>query len=87
MSLAAGLLPHTNAGLLSEDEMKRIAPYNASMGLMLETTADVSAHAQSPDKNPARRISHIAQAGKLKIPFTNAPRNPPRISRNTTGEK
>jgi FO synthase subunit 1 len=70
MSLAAGLLPHTNAGLLSEDEMKRIAPYNASMGLMLETTADVSAHAQSPDKNPVRRISHIAQAGKLKIPFT-----------------
>jgi FO synthase subunit 1 len=70
MSLAAGLLPHTNAGLLSEDEMKRIAPYNASMGLMLETTADVSAHAQSPDKNPARRISHIAQAGRLKIPFT-----------------
>ena len=70
MSLEAGLLPHTNAGLLSEDEMKRIAPYNASMGLMLETTADVSAHAQSPEKTPARRISHIAQAGKMKIPFT-----------------
>lgn len=70
MSLEAGLLPHTNAGLLSEDEMKRIAPYNASMGLMLETTADVPAHAQSPEKTPARRISHIAQAGKMKIPFT-----------------
>jgi FO synthase subunit 1 len=70
MSLEAGLLPHTNAGLLSEDEMKRLAPYNASMGLMLETTANVPAHAQSPDKIPERRISHIAQAGKLKIPFT-----------------
>ena len=70
MSLEAGLLPHTNAGLLCEDEMLRLAPYNASMGLMLETTADVPAHALSPEKSPLRRISHIAQAGKLKIPFT-----------------
>lgn len=70
MSLEAGLLPHTNAGLLNEDEMRMLAPYNASMGLMLETTANVSAHAQSPEKNPVRRISHIAQAGRMKIPFT-----------------
>ena len=63
-------MPHTNAGLLCEDEMLRLAPYNASMGLMLETTADVPAHALSPEKRPARRISHISQAGKLKIPFT-----------------
>lgn len=70
LSLDAGLLPHTNAGLLGPDEIKRLAPYNASMGLMLETTADVAAHRLSPEKRPQRRISHIAQAGKLKIPFT-----------------
>lgn len=70
LSLNAGLLPHTNAGLLGPDEMTRLAPYNASMGLMLETTADVEAHRLSPEKEPQRRISHIAQAGKLKIPFT-----------------
>jgi FO synthase subunit 1 len=70
LSLDAGLLPHTNAGLLGPDEMKRLAPYNASMGLMLETTADVAVHKLSPGKKPHRRISHIAQAGMLKIPFT-----------------
>ena len=70
MSLEAGLLPHTNAGLLSLDDMRRLAHFNASMGLMLETTADVAAHKLSPEKSPGRRISHIAQAGMLEIPFT-----------------
>ena len=33
------ILPHTNAGILTYDEMKRLRTVNASMGLMLETTA------------------------------------------------
>ena len=64
------LLPHTNAGILSEDDLAKLAPYNASMGLMLETTAEVEAHGRSPGKKPCTRLAHIAEAGKLKIPFT-----------------
>jgi FO synthase subunit 1 len=37
---------------------------------MLETTTYVAAHRLSPEKRPSRRISNIAEAGKLKIPFT-----------------
>ncbi|HPJ30928.1 MAG TPA: 7,8-didemethyl-8-hydroxy-5-deazariboflavin synthase subunit CofG [Methanothrix sp.] len=70
LALDRNLLPHTNAGLLSKEEMKRLAPYNASMGLMLETTAEVEAHQSSPGKRPELRLSAIRAAGELKIPFT-----------------
>jgi FO synthase subunit 1 len=70
LALETGLLPHTNAGVLEEEELRRLAPYNASMGLMLETTAAVAAHSGSPGKQPAARREHIARAGRLKIPFT-----------------
>ena len=36
IALDAGLLPHTNAGVLSRDEMARLRPVNVSLGLMLE---------------------------------------------------
>src|SRR5271168_560420 len=36
-SLAQGLLPHTNAGLMTRDEMRMLRPLNVSMGLMLES--------------------------------------------------
>jgi FO synthase subunit 1 len=64
------LLPHTNAGILTADEMEMLRPVTASMGLMLETTAVVPAHANSPGKDPECRIEMIADAGHLKIPFT-----------------
>jgi FO synthase subunit 1 len=70
LALEHGLLPHTNAGVLSDDDLARLAPYNASMGLMLETTAEVAAHHDSPGKSPSRRLSFIAKAGMLRIPFT-----------------
>lgn len=70
LALERGLLPHTNAGLLSKEEMKRLAPYNASMGLMLETTAEVEAHRSSPGKRPLMRLLAMAAAGELRIPFT-----------------
>ncbi len=70
LAIEHGLLPHTNAGVLSDEDLARIAPYNASMGLMLETTANVKAHAESPGKNPELRFSFIAKAGRLKVPFT-----------------
>jgi 7,8-didemethyl-8-hydroxy-5-deazariboflavin synthase CofG subunit len=40
------------------------------MGLMLETTAEITAHRKSPGKDPKMRIRFIEEAGKLRIPFT-----------------
>jgi len=65
-----GILPHTNAGILTYDEMERLRPVNASMGLMLETTARIPAHNESKGKDPEIRLAMIEDAGKLKIPFT-----------------
>lgn len=69
-AIKIGLLPHTNAGILDYNELSHLKEVNASMGLMLETTADIPAHKNSPGKDPAVRISMIEDAGKLKIPFT-----------------
>lgn len=71
----AGLLPHTNAGVLSRDEMAALRPWNASMGLMLESTSTRlrgkgMPHYYSPDKEPARRLRMHEEAGELRIPFT-----------------
>lgn len=69
-ALDLGVLPHSNPGLLSYDELERLAPVNASMGLMLETTADVQAHEPWESKQPRNRLRHIRDAGRLEIPFT-----------------
>jgi len=69
-AIGYGLLPHTNAGVLSYQELDRLREVNASMGLMLETTAVVDAHRNSPGKDPSVRIETIENAGKLQIPFT-----------------
>lgn len=68
--LEFGLLPHTNAGLLSERELQRLRRYNASMGLMLECAIELPVHRNSPGKNPELRLEVIEAAGKLRIPFT-----------------
>lgn len=71
-----GLLPHLNPGVMSWDEMARLKPVSASMGLMLETTSmrlfteRGQAHFGSPDKDPTVRIRMIEDAGRLSIPFT-----------------
>jgi 7,8-didemethyl-8-hydroxy-5-deazariboflavin synthase len=69
-AIGYGILPHTNAGILTCEEMERLRPVNASMGLMLETTAEIAAHATSIGKSPEVRLAMIEDAGKLKIPFT-----------------
>jgi FO synthase subunit 1 len=68
--LELGLLPHTNAGLLNERELRRLRRYNASMGLMLECAAELPVHRDSPGKDPKSRLRMIEAAGKLRIPFT-----------------
>jgi FO synthase len=75
IAFKGGLLPHTNAGILSESEMSELRPWNASMGLMLESTSERlcekgMAHYYSPDKDPDLRIRMHEQAGELRIPFT-----------------
>src|SRR5690349_7115366 len=55
MALARGLLPHTNMGLLSRDEMAALKATNASLGLMLESTSERlrgpgMPHHRAPDK-------------------------------------
>jgi FO synthase subunit 1 len=70
MALEEGLLPHSNPGDLREDELDRLAEVNASMGVMLETTADVDAHAGGRKKTPERRLGTIRAAGEVGVPFT-----------------
>ena len=70
LAIQVGLLPHTNAGVLTYQEMDRLREVNASMGLMLETVAEVPAHRNSPGKRPEERIRMMEDAGKLRIPFT-----------------
>jgi FO synthase len=70
-----GLLPHLNPGVMTREELESLRPVSASMGIMLETTADRlgergGPHWASPDKVPARRLETIRLAGELRIPFT-----------------
>ena len=70
MALAEGLLPHSNPGDLTAADVERIAPVNASMGVMLETTADVDAHSGGRRKTPGQRLNTIRAAGEVGVPFT-----------------
>ena len=65
-----GILPHTNAGIMTHSELEALKPLNASMGLMLESTATLDAHKDCPGKVPERRLDTIREAGKLQIPYT-----------------
>src|SRR5919109_3857660 len=70
-ALDRGLLPHTNLGVLSRDDLARLREVTASQGLMLESiNPDLVVHQGSPTKHPARRLETIRLAGELRIPFT-----------------
>ncbi len=71
----SSLLPHPNPGLMSAEWLKRLSRVAPSVGLMLETTsarllAKNAAHDNAPDKDPAKRLRVIEDAGRRKIPFT-----------------
>ncbi|HEY9245802.1 MAG TPA: 7,8-didemethyl-8-hydroxy-5-deazariboflavin synthase subunit CofG [Candidatus Methanoperedens sp.] len=70
LSISIGLLPHSNPGVLGRHELEKLKPFNASMGLMLETTGDIKAHEGCPGKAASARIRTIEFAGELGIPFT-----------------
>lgn len=70
-ALERGILPHTNLGVLSRDDLARLREVTASQGLMLESLRDdLVAHQGSPTKHPQRRLETIRAAGELRIPFT-----------------
>src|SRR5262245_20307323 len=69
------LLPHLNPGVLTAADFSLLRPAAASMGAMLETTAErLSArggpHFGSPDKLPAARLETLRLAGEARVPFT-----------------
>jgi len=70
IALEEGLLPHSNPGDLTQSEFRRLREVNVSMGVMLETTADVDAHAGSRRKTPGQRLNTIRAAGREGVPFT-----------------
>ncbi len=70
-ALEKGLLPHTNLGVVSREELQRLREVTASQGLMLESTnPDLVAHQGSPTKHPEVRLDFIRTAEELRIPFT-----------------
>ena len=70
-----GLLPHLNPGVMSTEDLRRLRPVSASMGLMLESASERlcergGAHFGSPDKAPAVRLATLRAAGELRVPMT-----------------
>ncbi|MEW6269623.1 MAG: 7,8-didemethyl-8-hydroxy-5-deazariboflavin synthase CofG [Thermodesulfobacteriota bacterium] len=75
IALEAGLLPHSNPGVMSAEELALLRPLNASLGMMLETTSERlrrkgHAHYYAPDKDPGLRLQVLRDAGEQRIPFT-----------------
>jgi FO synthase len=69
------LLPHVNAGTLSDNEIDQLKPVSASMGMMLETVSrrlsrKGEPHYACPDKVPLQRLRTLERAGQKKVPFT-----------------
>ena len=69
------LLPHVNAGTLSDDEIDMLKPVSASMGMMLETvsrrlTRKGMPHHSCPDKTPVQRLRTLERVGSKNVPFT-----------------
>lgn len=66
-----GLLPHANAGALSQEDLARLRAVAPSQGMMIESlNPDLAAHRGAPDKDPERRLATLDWAGELAIPFT-----------------
>jgi len=69
------LLPHINAGTLTDGEIDMLKPVSASMGMMLETvsrrlTRKGMPHHACPDKTPVQRLRTLERAGERGVPFT-----------------
>jgi len=70
-----GLLPHANAGALSQPDLERLRAVSPSQGMMIETLAarlgePGGPHYGAPDKTPERRLATLEAAGRARVPFT-----------------
>src|SRR6202790_4456892 len=70
-----GLLPHSNPGVMGQEDLRRLRETNVSVGLMLESASPRlgrpgGAHWKAPDKVPSVRLRTIENAGQLSMPFT-----------------
>lgn len=70
-----GLLPHSNPGVMSADEIEQLRHVNVSLGMMLESTSSRllsrgEAHFACPDKAPAIRLGTLRSAGLARAAFT-----------------
>ncbi|MFQ5940771.1 MAG: 7,8-didemethyl-8-hydroxy-5-deazariboflavin synthase CofG [Nitrososphaerales archaeon] len=70
-----GLLPHTNPGNMTREEMIQLKQVNPSLGMMLENVSERLClqgmpHELAPSKHPKVRLKTIETAGELRIPFT-----------------
>lgn len=70
-----GLLPHLNAGVMTEDELRALRPTAISMGMMLESVSERlcergGPHHGCPDKHPSVRLQTLDTAGRQRIPYT-----------------
>ena len=70
-----GVFPHINAGCMTQEEIAFLRPVSASMGLMLESSADRLCepgmpHFGSPDKLPSLRMGTLESAGEARVPMT-----------------
>ncbi|MGB7220177.1 MAG: 7,8-didemethyl-8-hydroxy-5-deazariboflavin synthase CofG [Vicinamibacterales bacterium] len=70
-----GLLPHTNCGTLSVEEFEMLAPWNASMGIMLESSSPRlfergGPHWGATSKAPDLRVQTLENAAKLGMAMT-----------------
>ncbi|MGH2749782.1 MAG: 5-amino-6-(D-ribitylamino)uracil--L-tyrosine 4-hydroxyphenyl transferase CofH [Actinomycetota bacterium] len=69
------LLPHTNPGTLTYEEVRALREVSVSQGMMLETLSERllkrgMAHFGAPDKRPAARLATLEHAGRAGVPFT-----------------
>src|SRR5262249_52970480 len=67
IAIERGILPHTNAGVLSYEEMLKLKDVNASLGLMLENVSPRlrlkgMPHFSAPDKEPSVRLRMLREA-------------------------
>ncbi|AQZ96487.1 5-amino-6-(D-ribitylamino)uracil--L-tyrosine 4-hydroxyphenyl transferase CofH [Halopseudomonas phragmitis] len=70
-----GLLPHINPGTMHPHEVVPLHAVSASLGIMLETTAQRlcepgGAHWNCPDKHPQVRLDTLRSAGQQGAPIT-----------------
>jgi 7,8-didemethyl-8-hydroxy-5-deazariboflavin synthase CofG subunit len=75
IALEAGLLPHSNPGIMTASDLDFLKPLNVSLGLMLESVSPLlrtkgHAHYYAPDKEPSLRLQVLQDAGERQIPFT-----------------